>query len=151
MNKLDFLSGAPKTFIFEKTSNKTNLGGVFTFIYLIIVFLISFAYIYDYIVNDKYIVSYKYEHNHFGNPVEIERDIEKRYNNSNLNPEIGIAFNLKGVEDTSNFELITVNNTNTKPYEYIKFNEPYKTKVYDFFLCYCINVKILKKVIQNAI
>ena len=133
MNKLDFLSGAPKTFIFEKTSNKTNLGGVFTFIYLIIVFLISFAYIYDYIVNDKYIVSYKYEHNHFGNPVEIERDIEKRYNNSNLNPEIVIAFNLNGVEDTGNFELITVNNTNTKPYEYIKFNEPYKTKVYDFF------------------
>ena len=68
----------------------------------------------------------KYEHNHFGNLDEIERDIEKRYNNSNLNPEIGIAFKLKGFEDTSNFELITVNNkTNTKPYEYIKFNEKF--------------------------
>ena len=36
MNKLDFLSGAPKTLIFEKSSNKTNFGGVLTIIYLII-------------------------------------------------------------------------------------------------------------------
>ena len=32
MNKLDFLSGAPKTLIFEKNSNKTNFGGVWTLI-----------------------------------------------------------------------------------------------------------------------
>ena len=47
MQKLDFLSGAPKTFIFEKSSNKTNLGGVFTLIYLIIVLLIFLVYIYS--------------------------------------------------------------------------------------------------------
>ena len=53
MHRLDFLSGAPKTFIFEKSSNKTNLGGVFTLIYLIIVLIISLAYIVDYEVNPK--------------------------------------------------------------------------------------------------
>ena len=36
MHGLDFLSGAPKTLIFEKGSNKTNFGGVLTIIYLII-------------------------------------------------------------------------------------------------------------------
>ena len=54
MQKLDFLSGAPKTFIFEKSSNKTNLGGVFTLIYLIIVLLIFLVYIVDYELNQKY-------------------------------------------------------------------------------------------------
>ena len=53
MEKLDFLSGAPNTFIFEKNSNKTNLGGVFTLIYLIIVLIIFIAYIFDYEVNPK--------------------------------------------------------------------------------------------------
>lgn len=113
MNRFDFLSWAPKTLIFEKTSNKTNLGGVFTFIYLIIVLLISFVYIYDYIVNDKYLVSYKYEHNHINieNDEEAERDIEKRYNNPNLNPKISFIFQLEDVEDTSNFQLLSLNST----------------------------------------
>ena len=31
MNKLDFLSGAHKTLIFEKSSNKSNFGGVLTY------------------------------------------------------------------------------------------------------------------------
>ena len=39
MNGLDFLSKAPTNFIFEKKSNKTNLGAVLTLIYLIIAHL----------------------------------------------------------------------------------------------------------------
>ena len=62
MQKLDFLSGAPKTFIFEKSSNKTNLGGVFTLIYLIIVLIISLAYIVDYEANPKYEAQFSSEH-----------------------------------------------------------------------------------------
>ena len=40
MRKLDFLSNSPKTFIFEKSSNKTTFGGSLTLIYIFIVFLI---------------------------------------------------------------------------------------------------------------
>ena len=54
MNKLDFLSGAPKTLIFEKSSNKTNFGGVLTIIYLIILLIIIIIYMVNYAVNPKY-------------------------------------------------------------------------------------------------
>ena len=70
MHKFDFLSGAPKTLIFEKESNKTNLGGVLTLLYLIIVILIIAYYSFDYSANDKYSVSYRYEHQF----IDIEDD-----------------------------------------------------------------------------
>ena len=58
MRQLDFLSDSPKTFIFQKSSNKTTFGGSLTLIYIFIVFLIAFTYIYNYYVNDKYTISY---------------------------------------------------------------------------------------------
>ena len=58
MRKLDFLSNSPKTFIFEKSSNKTTFGGSLTLIYIFIVFLIAITYAYNYYANDKYIISY---------------------------------------------------------------------------------------------
>ena len=61
MHKFDFLSGAPKTLIFERKSNKTNLGGVLTLIYLIIVLLIILGYIYDYSMTQLYTISYSYD------------------------------------------------------------------------------------------
>ena len=63
MNVLDFISGSPRTFIFQKGSNKTNLGGVLTFIYLIILLVIIVAYLYDYFTHDKYDYSYFYTNN----------------------------------------------------------------------------------------
>ena len=60
MYKLDFLSGAPRIFIFERYSNKTNLGGVLTLILLIIIFLVVYIAINDYI-GLKYSVTYNYE------------------------------------------------------------------------------------------
>ena len=56
MYKLDILSKAPNNFIFEKESNKTNLGRVITLIYLIIIIIITIVYICDYSINDKYSV-----------------------------------------------------------------------------------------------
>ena len=53
---LDFLSGTPSTFIFKKNKNKTDFGGVLFLIYMIIMALITLTYIYDYLMNDKYIV-----------------------------------------------------------------------------------------------
>ena len=88
MNSLDFLSNPPTTFIFEKKSNKTNLGGVFTLILLFIIFIISTAYIYDYIVNPKYVFSYTYD--------QLKDDLDENdaINNSNFNPTLQINFRL---------------------------------------------------------
>ena len=60
MNSLDFLSNSPKNFIFHKNSNKTTFGGVLFIIYIIIIFCISFGYLYDfftdYNTNNKYVI-----------------------------------------------------------------------------------------------
>ena len=56
MKNLDFFSSSPNFSIFETEVNKTNFGGVFFLIYLIIMFFVSLAYILDYSLNDKYIV-----------------------------------------------------------------------------------------------
>ena len=52
MRKIDFLSNPPKTFIFQKSSNKTAFGGFLTIIYLLIILIIAFTYIYNFVVND---------------------------------------------------------------------------------------------------
>ena len=56
MKTLDFFSSSPNFSIFENGVNKTNFGGVFFLIYLIIMLFVSLAYILDYSLNDKYIV-----------------------------------------------------------------------------------------------
>ena len=60
MKKFDLLSQSPKTFIFERISNKTNFGGVLTIIYLLIMLFISIYYIYNYIIGDRYEYFYSY-------------------------------------------------------------------------------------------
>ncbi len=58
MRTIDFLSESPKSFIFNKDSNKTLFGGVLSLIFLLIVLLISILYLVDYFINDKYSVEY---------------------------------------------------------------------------------------------
>ena len=81
MHGFDFISDSPRTLIFQKSSNKTNLGGILTFIYLIIVILIVGAYILDYYLNEKYEYSYFYK-DISGNKTERER-IKKTDNDKN--------------------------------------------------------------------
>ena len=133
MNRFDFLSIAPKSLIFEGASNKTNLGGVFTLIYLIIVLLISFINIYDYLVNDKYIVTYTHDYRHINNDNqdEAKKQIEKRYNDPNLNPKISFKFQLDGSYDLDRFYLIYLNKS-IGDIEYMQFNTSYEKKIYDF-------------------
>ena len=85
MRKIDFLSNPPKTFIFQKSSNKTAFGGVLTLIYLLIILIIAFTYIYNFVVNDKYIISYI-------NYKKIESST-KEYN-SKYNPTLKFKFDL---------------------------------------------------------
>ena len=58
MNYLDFFSDSPKTYIFQKSANKTKFGGFLFIIYMFIMAFISIAYILDYTYNDKYAVEY---------------------------------------------------------------------------------------------
>ena len=90
MKILDFISGAPKTFIFQKSSNKTNLGGILTVLFVIAILLIISAYIYDYVTNEKYIVSYY-------NEVKFYQDNEYDiiYNNKTLYPDLTYHLELK--------------------------------------------------------
>ena len=89
MYKFDIISGAPKTFIFQKNSNKNNLGGIFTILFIIMMFLIIFSYLYEYFVNDKYKVSYTYES-------ELYEDWDKAYNNDTLYPKIDFNLYVEG-------------------------------------------------------
>ena len=72
MRKLDFLSNSPKTFIFEKSSNKTTFGGFLTLIYILIIFIMSFVYIYNYLINDKYIITFL-NYRDIKSPEQIEK------------------------------------------------------------------------------
>ena len=83
MHRFDFLSGAPKTFIFQKDSNKTNLGGIFTIIFLLVIFVIIYSYLYEYFANPKYNVSYYYHEEYYD---DDERD--EKFNDTNLYPEL---------------------------------------------------------------
>ena len=82
MHSLDFFSEAPVNYIFQKDSNKTNLGGVFFLIYIIIMFFISLYYILDYVMNNKYeIECTTYYNGKLNSSLEDELN-----NNTELNP-----------------------------------------------------------------
>ena len=48
MKKFDIISDSPKAFIFEKSSNKTKIGGILAIIYFIILVFFIISYIYDF-------------------------------------------------------------------------------------------------------
>ena len=55
---IDFLSDQPRNFIFQKTSNKTNLGGILSLIYLIVFLIIAVSYFVFYALKDNYSIEY---------------------------------------------------------------------------------------------
>ena len=91
MHSLDFISGPPKFFIFQKESNKTNLGGVFFFIYIFIVILISIFYFYSYSQADKYTFS----SNDITDNFIFEDEEYKRTKSSDFNPAYDFSFDLE--------------------------------------------------------
>ena len=60
MKKFDILSQPPRTYIFERFSNRTFFGGVLSIVYLLTMIFISIYYIYNYIIGDKYEYFYSY-------------------------------------------------------------------------------------------
>ena len=127
MKKLDFISGAPKTFIFQQDSNKTNFGGVLTIIYLIILLIIIIIYMVNYSVNPKYSVLYTYEHQFNSD----EENMNKRYNNKDLNPKI--TFNLKMGLSISEDHFLIFSGEDLTDENKVEFGKDYSKNLYDLF------------------
>ena len=121
MRTIDFLSIAPQTFIFQKSSNKTTFGGFLTLIYGLIVLLMAIVYYYNYCINDKYIISYS----HYEKRTNREES-EKKSRDPNYNPSLPFAFHIIGLDGkplSDNFILYDSSNMRLLDRETIyKFN-----------------------------
>ena len=80
MNGFDFLTSPPQNFIFQRKSNKTNFGSVFSLIYLLIFFAITAFYLVSYYNQDDYSVQYLYQEKILLNPQIKEMTNSDRYN-----------------------------------------------------------------------
>ena len=118
MNALDFISDSPRTYIFQKRANKTNLGGILTLIYLIILLLIIVTYLYDFFNYEKF--EYNYFFKYFPNEEdrkdykkkpEFNHQVNLRFEVQNENGEIDDNFFImaKGIEEMEMGENITLN------------------------------------------
>ena len=127
MNCLDFLSKSPNALIFGQKSSKTNLGGVLTVIYLIIVLIIAVAYLFDYGVNNKYSVLYVSEHGFISNEEAIER-----FNDEKLNPEITFKIHFSTNVNINNFLLVKFDVINQDE-SVNELGKEYQTKPLNFY------------------
>ena len=100
MHSLDFISGFPNLYIFQKKSNKTNFGGFLFLIYLIIIISIIVYYIVDYEKNNKYIIQ---SFTHFN--ILSEEEIEERNKNVTFNPFINFKFDIHGINEEFNKKI----------------------------------------------
>ena len=132
MNILDLISDSPRTFIFEKKANKTNLGGVLTFLYFIILILIVAAYLYDYYNNDQFQFTYFYKN--------IKDEDKVKYKEKN-NPEITFTFEIMdktGQKINKNIEFFdkeknsTFNGTITKKIDHLSVDINYNINMEDY-------------------
>ena len=108
MHCLDLISGPPKFFIFQKESNKTNLGGVLFFNYFLIVIFICIFYFYRFSKVEKYSFS--------SNVIEeifiTQDEVNKRKKSSYYNPAFDFSFELVNFYDkniSSNFFIYEPN------------------------------------------
>ena len=135
MHRFDFISGAPKTFIFQRDSNKTNLGGILTIIFLFIIFVIINSYLYEYFANPKYKVSYYYH-------VEFYDDdkLDEIFDDTKLYPEL--EYNLEIYPESLRKSIAILIENNDGYLEELDLKKKYKKQVskLEFFIAYkCSN------------
>ena len=94
LNFLDFLTDSPNAFIFHKKKNKTNFGGFLFTLYILIMAFITITYIYDYSINDKYIVDAL---THI-NTTYVEKDTGLD-NDDDFNPYVDFNVTITGYND----------------------------------------------------
>ena len=109
MHSLDFLSGTPKYFIFQKGANKTNLGGILTLVYALIIISIIFVYLYDYFSGNKYIVE-----SSLIEELIDEKQREELLSKNEINPEIKFNINLLDYDAKNLSENFIIRDIKTK-------------------------------------
>jgi hypothetical protein len=127
MNILDIISDSPRTYIFQKGSNKTNFGGIFTLIYLIAILLITTFYLYDFFTYEKY------EYNDYTKVFQDEKQREEKKNDIHYNPFIGFSFEIQddiGNNFNDNFTIV-IQDKNNKVIQ-VQKDKKYYYKVGDF-------------------
>ena len=137
MNALDFISDSPKTYIFKKTSNKTNLGGLLTFLYLILLALIIFIYLYDFFKN----YYHKFEITYFYNQIRNETKEMKKMD-PEFNPTVNFSFKVLNEEGELVPEkdfFVLLYDGNMKNVRLIKSEETFSRKVDEFYMMLIYN------------
>ena len=132
MNSIDIISNSPRTYIFQKSSNKTNLGGILTLIYFIFLPSIFVGYIYDYAVYEKY------EYHDFYKFFLNEEQIKEKKKDPEYNPSIDFSFdiqNKKGKSLKENFMLVIgESEENINKFEEIKIGQIINKKADEFLI-----------------
>ena len=95
MRKIDFLSQSPKNFIFQKESNKNTIGGIFTFLLILIFLIIFFYYRVKYAFSNQYdIISF------ISQEKTIDANHQQKFIESEkYNPTLKLKFNLVNSQD----------------------------------------------------
>lgn len=141
MKRIDFLSNSPRTFIFEKNANKTSIGGFLTIIYLVILVILAFAYIYNYEVNMKYVISYG-----FYQTEKTEDEKSKLRDDPSYNPTLTFEFDVEDMLGNSlsdNYVLLDFTSGNL-----IKRNEPIEFNVSNLYIIVLYNCSDMSCPIQ---
>jgi len=118
MRNLDFLSEYPRTYIFEKDVNKTNFGGVLFLIYAIIMLIISFSYILDFALNEKFEIEYLSINNQ-----TISTDLEALDKDPDLNPTLEFKFLIPNESMYRDFRIILIKDDQPHIYEFLYLYE----------------------------
>ena len=147
MKKIDFISGAPKTFIFQQDSNKTNLGAILTVLFIIAILLIMTSYIYEYFANDKYVVSYFYNEVFYD-----ENEKTEIYNNKDLYPDLSYELYLEHLGGNKDLleDIIILDSFNNNPKE-IPLGEKITTSISDLFFVLLYKCKTVNNVIDCSL
>ena len=99
-NRFDFLSNAPKNFIFRNTSNKTNFGGILFLLYIFVVALIATIYLCDFFTDEDY--SVEYTHN---SEILEENAAELKLKDDRYNPYFDFMFEFYYIKEGINYKL----------------------------------------------
>ena len=138
MNAFDFLSDSPRTYIFHKRSNKTNLGGVLTFIYIIILLLLILVYLFDYFKN----YYKKFEISYFYNQFLDENVRNEKKKDPKCNPLTDFSFKIQNEQGeilSQNFTIYLRDRKEKRKGEIIKMGENISKKPDDFTIVIAYN------------
>ena len=149
MHSLDFLSQSPHLFIFRRSSNKTNLGGVLFFIQIILCLTIFLYYLLDYIKNNKYEIEYTFNYNG-----TYHDDLKDMLKNDTLNPilyhGVSLINSTTGEYLNDNFVIFNKKNELSARQIYYYRNKASEIDIGVYYKCTGLNCSLRKEDKQSS-